>query len=472
MEKLEARDRIVAPSNNLPPLKGKWIVEKVIDSPFKKEGEIGTKEFMEREALFHRDAIVVASEYVLEPTYNIRNVNLSDYLLYKFKLDPEYLGIREKEGQVITILERDQYFYEFIKYKEDEMIIFEEEKFFFLKRNAEEVSKEEIDPYINIEKSLLGPRNTSDLESLRTGIFLGIKSSKYDEEEEMEDWKYKTIWIRVDNRTISSVYEREDLLVPRKKGFWTIGVEREKTDDIILDRINSVEVTRFNEEVEESISPYSRGINGPILKNILYVGNDYISLEVINKFNNEKKLKVYPIDNLEKGQPTVLSDILGENDLKSFKDKGEDIFKSELNSLMNEESFGLVRRNGYWILKGRINYSQEGKELYEDYNIKSIPPKEVVNYDELSIPWTRIKSRFPEARDGFISPNEDVIIIDTRGHILIYPIVDNKIMGEELGRIKKDMDDTIVMGEWSTGKYTDIWEDEVLKNNGKAIEYK
>lgn len=460
---LEISDKIIAPNNNLPPLQGKWIIEKVIDSPYKKLDIAEKRDFINKQALFHADAVVIGDQYLLDPSYKTRRVNLSDYLLYNFKIDSEYLGLEEKEVEIISVLNDNKYFVEFIKYNEETMIFYEDE-FFFLKRDTKEISKEEIDRYINVERSILRTTNSQELKSLNTGVLLGIKRYNYDEINKIEDWEYKTIWIKSNNRSLDSIYEMEDLLVPRKKGFWIIDVERENNGGNFSDKINSNSRVIFNEEDLLEISLFSkRTINPPILKNILYIGNNYISTEMINKLNNKKTLEVYPIDTVEKGNPIRISDVIDENGLKSFNESGEELIKDNEGLSLDEKSFGLLRRNGYWIMKGRINYNIEGKELYKDYNIKTIPPREIVNYDELYIPWNTIKSRFPNAIDAFTSPNEDIIIIETRNKILVYPIQDNKILEEELGSIEKDYNDTIIMAEWSTEKYTNLWEEEVLK---------
>lgn len=461
---LEISDRVISPKNNLPPLQGKWIIDKVIDSPYKRLQIEEKEDFMNKQALFHRDAVVVGDQYILEPSYKTRKVNLSDYLLYNFKTDSEYLGIEEKEVEIISVLGDNKYFSEFVKYNEEEMIIFAEERFFFLKRTIKEVSKEEIARYIDIERNLLRTTNSQELKSLNTGILLGIKTYNYDEINKTEDWEYKTIWIKSNNRNLGPIHEIKDLLVPRQKGFWMIDVGREDNDGTLFDRINSNSRVLFKEEILlETALRFGRTINPPILKNILYIGNDYISTEVIDKSNNKKTLEVYPIDNVEKGTPIRISDITGENDLQSFNEDGEEFIQGSDELLLDEKSFGLLRRNGYWIMKGRINYNIEGKELYKDYNIKTIPPKEIVNYDDLYIQWSAIKARFPNAIDAFTSPNEDIIIIETRNKILIYPIQDNKITEEELGSIEKDYNDTIIMAEWSTDRYTNLWEEEVIK---------
>ena len=148
--------------------------------------------------------------------------------MYKYKISSEYLNLTEEEGEVISISSNNQFFYEFIKYSEDELFFFNEDKFYFLRKVVDEVSKEEIERYISVEHSLMRISNIEEVDTLRSGVLLGIKSYDYDEINDEDNWTYKTIWIRTNNRNISSIYEMDSLLVPRKKGFWTIDVREIK----------------------------------------------------------------------------------------------------------------------------------------------------------------------------------------------------------------------------------------------------
>ena len=69
------------------------------------------------------------------------------------------------------------------------------------------------------------------------------------------------------------------------------------------------------------------------------------------------------------------------------------IEKGLLNFIPKEDSFGLFRRNGLWILRGRVNYIKNGDYMYEDFNIPAIPTREIISYDELYIPWKEIKAK-------------------------------------------------------------------------------
>ena len=483
IDKLEVKDRIIAPTNNIPPLQGKWVIEKILDNPNKKEslGE-EPETLMDKEALFHDQVVIIGGKSILDPSYKMKNVNISDYLLYKLKVNSEELGIEQKEAQVITIVGNDQYFYEFIKFNDKEMVLFHEDRFYFLKKTIEQVSREEINRYINVEKNVSGNAKLEALDSLSSGVLLGIKTYNYDEVDQVEEWNYKTLWIKTNDRSIVSAYEINDLLLPRKKGFWLIDVIRENNNGTFIDKINANPQLIFKdkEKMESSASYFMKegmmksavNANPSILKSISYIGNDYISAEVIDKSNNQRKLEVYPIDYLEKQKPIMISDIVGETGLKVFRDGASGILKTDPSLVLDEESFGIVRRNGYWIMKGRVNYQLDGMELYKDYNIKTIPPKELVNYDDLAIPWGKIKAKVPNALDAFTSPDEDIIIIETGNSILIYSIYDNEISQQELGKIKKDSYDTIIMAEWSTGRYTNLWEEELLRKNAEIVKYK
>lgn len=471
----EANDKIIAPGNKKHPIQGKWTIEKAIDSPYNKGNINDVESLVGKEALFHQDAIVVGEDYVMEPNYKYKDVNLSDYLLYKYKIYPADLDLEVEQAQILTIYSKNQYFYEFIKYSDEEMVTFVDDRFYFLKRNVEQISKEEIERYINIEQNIMRISNIEDVDTLRTGVLLGIKSPVYDEVSQSDTWEYKTIWIRFNNHQLASAYEMEDLLVPRKKGFWLVDVNRENGND----KIRAEQKNIFPEEELEmssniSVRTFDRvnyGIS-PIHKNIMFIGNDYVSTESTDTGNNRSTLKVYPIDYLEDDKAIKISDIIGEEGLIAFVEGSQSIIKRDSSVLLDEENFGLFRRNGYWIMKGRMNYQSSNEELFMDFNIKTIPPKELVNYDELTIPWNIIKSRVPEAIDAFTSPNDDIIIIVTRNNLLIYSIIENEISQKELGRIKLDSSETIVMAEWGLGRYAMLWEEEVLKSESATeVEY-
>lgn len=475
---LDVQDKIQAPENNILPIEGKWEIEKSIDMPYGRVQLNDADKLKGKEALFSDDAIVIGNDYATDTTYKLKNINLADYLLYKYKISPDILELDQEKATAITIFSNNQYFSEIIKYDEDKIFTVIEDRIYFLNKKVDKVSSEEIDRYINIGQKIMNISTTNEVETLRSGVLIGIKTLNYDEENQVEDWDYSTLWIKANNRNISSVYKIDELLVPRKQGFWNINVEREKNIDYIKDNIVGKQRGVIKEDfLDSGISPrmamsmFIENITPSILKNILYVGNDYISTESIDLSTNKKTLQFYPIDYISDEKAIKISDILGEEGLKTFNEGAQSLIKNTSSVELNEESFGLYRRNGYWIIKGRVNYQSKEEELYKDYNIKSIPPKEVVNYDDLSIPWSVIKYKNPDAIDAFTSPNKDILIVQTRKQLVIYSINNDEISQKEIAKIDISPGDSIIMAEWATGRYTNLWEEELLKNKSESIKY-
>ena len=202
------------------------------------------------------------------------------------------------------------------------------------------------------------------------------------------------------------------------------------------------------------------------------VGNDYISVENTDLDRNSRKtLQVYAIDNLSEKKPIKLSDLIGDEGMDIFYEGASSVVSLDNSIIPNEENVGVIRRNGFWTLKGRINYKQNDEELYKDFNIKAIPPKEMVSFDELSIPWDAIRIMIPDVVDVFSSPNEEFIVVITSSHLVIYSMQDEGIVNSPIARIKLPYDSKIIMSEWAVGRYSNIWQEEVIKKDGVKLEY-
>ncbi len=478
---MEISDTIIAPKNESLPISGKWIIEDYKSST-EGEGEETIKSYLGKEALFHEDLVALGEEYCEEPIFKIKNVNTWDYLLYQYKTSPDFLNIDKDKIQIVSIMSKDQFFYEFIKESDDRIIVNIDGVFFYLKQISPIVEDEDIAEYFYQEKAMFRAESLTDSQSINSSILIGLKSLNLEESRENEEkWDYRTIMIRSDNKEIVGIYEMEDIFLPRKTGFWKVEVHREKGQDLVKDDILAYPLKKTKDiEKKGIIKENKKEVKSQdnSLKNILYVGNDYISIEKVNYLNKgERLLEFYLIDNINKGNPIKISDVAGEAGRISFLDEGNKVILSEDNQYRyssidlspHEESFGLFRRNGHWIYKGRINFLRDGNYSYKNFNIKAIPSKEVVHYDELCIPWNAIKSKVPEAIDAFTSPVEDIIIIVTHNSMVIYPIDGGEIGNVQIGRIQLKATEKIIMAEWSVGRYPIMWEEEFMKNGGAPI---
>jgi len=475
----ETKERIVAPDNMLSPITGKWEVVELIYS-------LGSGNHQEADyrvgetGLFHKDGVVLGQDYTSTPSFKIKKVRTRDYLISKFKLNPASLGIEEDYIKVITIINQDRYFTEFIEVDEDTLIAYLDESFYRLERQLDQVSLEEVERYINVEKNV--QRNLGDTidESLSTGLLLGVRTQGFDDTYQIPTWEYRTYWINMQNRNLEGLYELDRILLPRKNGFWFVDQERTVEDGIIADEIKTTPLFTpdNNSEIMEAMVFDSRERTllqerpvPSILRNILFVGNDYVSIENIELDRGDRRsLHVYAMDNLADKKPIKLSDLVGETGRDLFLEGVRSVTAVNNSTLINEENVGLVRNNGYWTLKGRINYKENEKELYRDFNIKAIPPKEMVSYDELAMPWDAVKLTVPDVQDVFSSPNNEFMVVITTSHIVIYSLEEYDIDITPVARVRLPNDSSVIMSEWAVGRYPGIWQNEMIKHGAVEVE--
>lgn len=495
----DVSERISSPDNNIPPILGKWEIDEVVKKSYQKSNSDDAELLIGREGLFHEDAVVIGDSHTTEPSFKIKNVKAVDYLLYKYKASPKILGIDSDVIEVITILNENTYFYEFIKINENKMLINIDDTFYSMVKTVEEISLEEIERYINVEKSIMRTFGAVEEEKFQSGILIGIKTPSFDELNQVPIWEYKTIWVNSQNGNISGIYELDKLLMPRKNGFWIIENKRVVLNDSVSDELTAIpqfrvadldstedefssllannsfsdirDLNKMNELSKTSEVTLEQTVPS-ILKNILFIGNDYISVENVDLDRDSRRtLQVYAIDNLDEKKPIKLSDLIGENGKDIFAEGVRSVVSQENNVMPNEENVGLIRKNGYWIIKGRINYKQNEEELYKDFNLKAIPPKEMVSFDEQAIHWDAIRLILPDVVDVFSSPNNDFIVVITGSNIVVYNLQDGDIINDPVAKIKFPYDSSVIMSEWAVGRYPTIWENELINSGGVKIEY-
>jgi len=489
LNNIETSEKISAHRNNTVPLMGKWEIESYKNGNAKGGWEAQAKSMIGEKAIFHSSVAGIGNNLSLEPSYKIKNVNSTDYLLYQYKVSPEYLGISSKKIQIVSIISKEQFFYEFIKINDNEIVVNIDGVFYYLKKLDEDVNTQNVKEYLSEKSQSAKIMNDEGTESPQSGVLIGLKYPEYDDNGS-EHWAYKTVWIRSYNKSMIYACRGSNLFVPRKTGFWEVGVNRRTEDNVPFDELYAKpynkEISKSSSKTKEDYDEKNTTINIIIrkkleepakeksLKNILAVGNNYISIEKI--INGKHLLQVLPIDNIENSNPIKISDIAGETGKNAFLEAASKYsaqnFEHKNNFIgivPNEESFGLSRRSGHWIMKGRINISENNQDHYGDFNIKTVTPQELITYDELSVPWSGIKLKVPEAVDGYTSPNKDIAVIVVPGNLLVYEIRDGELFGEPLKKVKLKSEEQVVMAEWATEKYVYTWEEEFLKNGGQEI---
>ncbi|WP_416198270.1 MAG: Lipoprotein [Sporanaerobacter sp.] len=474
---IDTNEKIISPNNNIPPISGQWKIDKYKRASSKGLSDEEVNKIIDKKALFHKKVVVIGDDIYLSPSYKLKNVNSLDYLLYQYKVNPDFLGIRNKKMQVISMSSEEQFYYEFIRETDDEMIVNIDGVFFHLTKISDELDDKEINSYIEKIAGKTKALSTKEDEILRSGIILGLRYYEEGESQNEEgEYKYRTIWICSKNKTVDKIYETENLFVPRKSGFWKIGVDRISIEENIKDIIYAYPANKKSDEMGFEEIPYEDNYNTK--KQINYVGNNYMVVEITEGQNRAKStLQVLPIDNIKNANPIKISDIAGESGKNAFYEGATRYFSTDskfqnkyIDLKPTEENFGIVRRNGHWVMKGRINLNEENEKSYVDFNIKTITPKELVNYDELAISWNAVKMRVPQATDVYTSPNGDIAVVLTHNSLMVYAIENGELSQEPIKKIKLNSGEKVVMNEWATGKYIYIWEEEFLKNMVSIID--
>ncbi len=462
-------ESVIPPENKQVPIQGTWKIEKYyIPKSYKQKDKISWR--LGQNAVFSKEAAILGNEICLEPEYKLKNVSAREYFLYAHKVNYRDLKIERGNIDVISISDKDKHFYDFIKLKGNQLIVSIDNIFYFLTKISNAVNKEYLEELM-IGGEVSKDNAVSEPELLRSGVLLGLGHPEEDNNDVKNQNKtYRTLWIYVKNKKLYPVMEKRDLFIPRKSGFWVLGIDRKTDEHYMQDYLyaysleKSVEKEDMYKKIKELDKNY-KGLNKNIFRNILFVGNDYVIVESYDLSKKPGKIQVLPIDNLiNKG--VKISDIAGEEGKEVFMSSAQS-YLSRLNKretkrlkLPEEDSFKLARRNGHWIMQGRIYHRiPMNEDGYFTFNINMIPPGKLVQYDELQISWGAVKERVPEAIDAYTSPNKDIAVIITSDLIYVYTLERGKLSDKYLKKIKLKPSESIVMAEWAVGSYVERWND-------------
>lgn len=452
-------EKIVSPENKFTPLEGTWEVKE-----FKKLGRTAVnnkeiKKLIGTKAIFGKEVAYFNGEVCYNPEYNIKNVDTEYYFLYNYKVNyRDFIDIKNKKLEVISMMSSDKIFYEFIKINENEIYIYMNQIFFKLKKISNNI---EIKGKIkeDIAKTVEDNKQEAKGRKLKSGILIAL-SSDSDE----YDTKYRTLWVSSIDSQIQPIQEKPLLFVPRKKGFWIIGVDEEFTNNNIRQYLYEYPIDKKN-NYQKSFGV--KNLKDNIIRKIKFISNDYICTEYYNysdDYNNGKyRYQVFPIDNLKNDNSIKLSDIAGKEAKSIFYDSGKAYFNShyKLNCTLDnigQDNFTVKRKNGHWIIGGGINFRDKDNTLkHSDFNVNIIPSEKLIDYDDLCISWNDMKSKVDNMVDAFTSPNKDIALILTNEYMYVYSIYNGKLSSQPSQKIKMKNNKTVIMSQWATGDYVQKW---------------
>jgi hypothetical protein len=384
-------------------------------------------------------------------SFKMKRVNRDDYLMTKYSTFFDDNQSSNEKVDVITIYANSGFLAEGMKIDKESMVFFIQNKELLLKKIGDQVD------------STFHARNDKgqDLNQGHhqgpAGILLGLRTSSD------KGYDYRTLWVAADQEDLHTVLMAEQLFFPRTSGFWELNVQ-----DIIIDGMEGQRLIANHldsESLEMKLLEEGAEIQAPtdpVRQIVHYVGNDYVGIE--KDLAGINQLQVMPVDKLSSATVISIQGLLGEEGLSMFQNTREQE-AMELRSrgatwVDGDETgrnLGLTRENGRWHLVGRINYLQNRDALQFDFDLKIMPPSNLVFYDTLGLNWLNIKDKVPDAEDAFTSPDRNLAVIKTKNKLMIYNMIANQLDNNPLAEIELPGESTVVMAEWATSSYVENW---------------
>ena len=453
--------KIIPPSNQVCPLGGKWTVLQELG--INGNTSETAPQWVGSTVQFAAGTAALGGHVWDNLSYKIKRVNTDDYLMTKY-IPLSGISIPETdEVDVITVYSASNFVGEFLKIDDESMIFFVQNENLLLKKVSDQAD------------SMLGAANTNgqelnqDSNERTSGILLGLRIPSG------TGYTYRTLWVAADHHQLHPVLAAEQLFFPRTSGFWELRVQDiftgERKGNILTARNVSVKALEMKKTVEGRGGQID---TEPVERIIDYIGNDYVAIEKQTADINQ--LQVLPVDKLSSNTEIKVSDLLGDKGLSAYLSASEhavSVLRSKgINSIDRDESgenLGLVRKNGHWVLVGRINYQSGGTFEQTDFDLKIIPPTNLIFYDTLVLNWHNIKDRVPDALDAFTSPNKDVVLVKTKNKLTVYTTDAEQLAENRLAEIDLQEGESVIMAEWATGSYVDAWEKSFISYGAQAL---
>lgn len=401
--------------------------------------------------VFTNDVAKIRGDIIYNPKYKFKNVDTFMYLSEKDRnILKESLGSVPKDIDIISVYNDKNIFCDYINIDDNWGLIIINDEFIKVekKKSVDSIKVQDI-------KEVGSEIKPSKYYNMQCGVLLGLKN---------KSGEYRTLWISFSNNLINKVYEVPGIVVARKKSLWKLSTAAiENSSDKIL----------YSENISSTNNGDARNLkdNRVEFSEINFVSDDYIGI----RLDNKEEFKVLPLDNIKNKEGVKLSEVLGVGYLNAFKNAFnshlsvlEQENKDEFNSAsVAETNYTMIRTNGHWIIKGRVNAKENPKDYFDFYINKSRQDK-IIKFDDLYIPWNKAKEKNPRVRDIVNSPNKRMSIMLAKDKLFICEIKNGDFKTDISKTINIGEDDTVIMAEWAIGDFVSKWDEVIVKQNYKA----
>jgi hypothetical protein len=309
--------------------------------------------------------------------------------------------------------------------------------------------------------------------TVSSGLLLGVHTGSI----------YSTVWVSAKNGKLIA-QQGQDVLVPRQSGWWRVGAitstkksaeaRRTSITSLWANTINNKGVGKSSFEadcqedstdtllfvheqylaLENSSSGYCKGAAHPWAISTLEVR----SLDLLERAGNS--------DNITNPEPNLIEvgAALGANAAKQFTAAGEGFYKKlptdkqeVFEKSPSPTNWALIRRNGQWVLRGRLGYAFEAvrNACCIDFDA-GLNPQSLIGHDKLAIPWASLKAKYPNIIDAFSSPKNDLLFTLEPNKLTAFALNGSKL-GNVLLTVPFKNKVSPVMIEWATSASVARW---------------
>lgn len=477
--------KLIPPQNALPPLEGTWEIVSLLQADTATARELAQK-WVGQNLYFAGERVLLGEYFLPNPRYQVKRVVAETYLFYRHQVFPADLCFENQEIEVFTLSDNHLFFCELLQEDDDRLLLNLFNNSYLARKISDVV---DINVFASLE--IAGNSGTGfpgEPANNQTGVLLGLRAPCPDQVDNTGE-QYRTLWLAWSDQKLAPALEAGAIMFPRKNGFYQLQVVRkqegEKAEDFLTathllkqqqEKVGKEEEKEKTEEenvrkltLNASLPPLNLpGTEGWIARKICFVSNDYVSVEETVKeapvrgshTSEESRLRFFPVDGLPGMKAVKISDLAGPEAAATMK-YGEQRVRQQLGlnqtSQWDEKNFGLTRKMGYWVFNGRLNYREKDACEKADYDITVIPPDDVVCYNKLQIPWTRVKNHVPSAVDVFTSPAKDLALVITDNEIVVYGMQQENLVNPPLEKIPLRIGEEVIMAEWALGHYVEDW---------------
>jgi len=328
---------------------------------------------------------------------------------------------------------------------------------------------------------------------LSTGVLIGLHDPGSDPDPADKNaqppnaGRLRTVWIRLfDSQTPPKSTELPNLLVPRRSGFWRMGLvgaceERKEvagdgavlgTATTVADYLWAVPVGR---QPEVRLTDPELRLGRCVTRNlycennwrtsVYWVWPEYASLEMGTRVEcgvHPDWTPGYTIRSLnDLAKPLTVGSVLGGVAENTFRKTFEGVDKHDEDcgdkAAFQPDSWYMERDDGGWKV---IGWSDTHRlcGYGVDYSV-DVDPFAVTGHRDDEARWRSLKRRLPQLVDAHFSPGGQWTLAATTTELIVF---EGTATDRPAIRMAKPSDEHVIMVEWATGNSVARWDAEVL----------